>query len=104
MAIKFSVNARDKMTTINNNLANLAIYGYKEKISLPEEAVLTRGSCFYIRSARCSRVVLSKLLAVCSQSKFFISARARKKIAVLACSRMLAKTIRHPSLYFDLNI
>ena len=30
---------------------------------LPEEAVLTRGSCSYIRSARCSRVVLSKLLA-----------------------------------------
>ena len=27
---------------------------------------------------------------------FFISARARKKIALLACSRMLAKTIRHP--------
>ena len=30
-------------------------------------------------------------------SKFFIVARARKKIAVLACSQMLAKTIRHPS-------
>ena len=28
MAIKFSGNARDKMTTINNKLANLAIYGY----------------------------------------------------------------------------
>ena len=28
MAIKFSRNARDKMTTINNKLANLAIYGY----------------------------------------------------------------------------
>ena len=27
MAIKFSRNARDKMTTINNKLANLAIYG-----------------------------------------------------------------------------
>ena len=28
MAIKFSRNARDKMTTINNKLANLTIYGY----------------------------------------------------------------------------
>ena len=28
MTIKFSGNARDKMTTINNKLANLAIYGY----------------------------------------------------------------------------
>ena len=28
MAIKFSGNARHKMTTINNKLANLAIYGY----------------------------------------------------------------------------
>ena len=28
MAIKFSRNAHDKMTTINNKLANLAIYGY----------------------------------------------------------------------------
>ena len=28
MAIKFSRNARDKMTTINNKLANLAICGY----------------------------------------------------------------------------
>ena len=28
MAIKFSRNARDKMTTINNKWANLAIYGY----------------------------------------------------------------------------
>ena len=28
MAIKFSGNARDKMTTINDKLANLAIYGY----------------------------------------------------------------------------
>ena len=35
--------------------------------------------------------------ARCSQSKFFISARARKKITVLACSRMLAETIRDPS-------
>ena len=39
----------------------------------------------------------------CSQSKFFISARARKKIAVLECSRMLAKTIRHP-YNWDLGI
>ena len=30
------------------------------------------------------------------QSKFFISARARKKSQWSACSRMLAKTIRHP--------
>ena len=45
-----------------------------------------------IRSARCSRVILSKLLAA-SKANFFISARARKKIAVLG---MLAKTIRHP--------
>ena len=36
-----------------------------------------------LRSARCSRVVLSKLLAARKMSKFFISARARKKIAVL---------------------
>ena len=28
MAIKFSGNASHKMTTINNKLANLAIYGY----------------------------------------------------------------------------
>ena len=28
MAIKFSGNACDKMTTINNKLANLTIYGY----------------------------------------------------------------------------
>ena len=35
-----------------------------------------------IRSARCSQVVLSKLLAV-RNAIFFISARARKKIAVL---------------------
>ena len=28
MAIKFSGNACDKMTTINNKLANLVIYGY----------------------------------------------------------------------------
>ena len=43
--------------------------------------------------------------ARCSQSKFFISARAgTKKIAVLTLSRMLAKTIRHPycwSMVFD---
>ena len=39
--------------------------------------------------------VLSKLLAA-RKAIFFISTRARKKIAVLACSRMLAKTIRHP--------
>ena len=39
--------------------------------------------------------------ARCSQSRFFISARARKKIAMLACSRMLATTIRHP-LFFTL--
>ena len=31
---------------------------------VPEKAVLARGSCSYIRSACCSRVVLSKLLAV----------------------------------------
>ena len=36
-----------------------------------------------LRSARCSRVVLSKLLAAPKMSKFFISARARKKVAVL---------------------
>ena len=47
---------------------------------------------------------LSKLLAMCSQSKFFISARARKKIAVLACSRMLAKTIHHPYKYIRDNM
>ena len=41
--------------------------------------------------------VLSKLPAA-RKAMFFISARARKKIAVLACSRMLAKTIRHPLL------
>ena len=32
----------------------------------------------------------------CSQSNFFISARARKKIAVLGMLAVLAKTIRHP--------
>ena len=35
-------------------------------------------------------------LLASSQSKFFISARARKKSQCSACSRMLAKTIRHP--------
>ena len=35
------------------------------------------------------------LAARCVQSKFFISARAPKRFAALACSRMLAKTIRH---------
>ena len=48
-----------------------------------------------IRSARYSRVVLSKLLAA-RKANFFICAGARKKIALLACLRMLANTIRHP--------
>ena len=45
-----------------------------------------------IRSACYSWVVLSKLLAA-RKANFFISTRAHKKIAVLACSWMLAKTI-----------
>ena len=62
---------------------------------LPEEAVLSRGSCSYKRSACCSRVVLSKLLAA-RKANFLSLLVLGKKIAVLTCSRMLAKTIRHP--------
>ena len=47
-----------------------------------------------LRSARCSRVVLSKLLAARKMSKFFISARARKKIAVPG---MLANALKDHS-------
>ena len=49
-----------------------------------------------IRTARCLRVVLSKLLAArCWQSKFFISARAPQKIAVLTWLANARKD--HPS-------
>ena len=49
-----------------------------------------------IRSARCLRVVLSKLLAA-REANFLTLLVLAKKIAVLACSRMLAKSIRHPN-------
>ena len=58
-----------------------------------------------MRSARCLRIVLFKLLAARKlEANFFISARARKKVAVLACSRILAKTIRHPRCSLALPI
>ena len=43
-------------------------------------------------------------LLASSQSNFFISARARKKSQCSACSRMLAKTIRHPLWYCPLAL
>ena len=48
-----------------------------------------------IRSARCSRAVLSKLFAA-REANFLSLLVLAKKVAVLACSRRLAKTIRHP--------
>ena len=77
---------------------NQAVFSIKTVGSfriLPEEAVLSRGSCSYKRSACCSRVVLSKLLAA-RKANFLSLLVLGKKIAVLTCSRMLAKTIRHP--------
>ena len=50
-----------------------------------------------IKEVLIARDLYSALLtARCLQRKFFIPARACKKIVVLACSPMLAKTIRHP--------
>ena len=49
-----------------------------------------------ITSARCSRVVLSKLLAARKGNFLSLLVLAKKSHAVLACSRMLTKTIRHP--------
>ena len=43
-----------------------------------------------------ARELYSLNCSLLAKQFFFISARARKNIAVLACSRMLAKTIRHP--------
>ena len=48
-----------------------------------------------IRSARCSRVVLSKLLAA-RKANFLSLHVLAKKSQYSGCSRMLAKTIRHP--------
>ena len=55
-----------------------------------------------ITSARCSRVVLSKLLAARKANFLFLLVLA-KKSQCSACSRMLAKTIRHPQLTLFCN-
>ena len=54
------------------------------------------------RSARCSRVVLSKLLAA-RQANFLSLLVLAKKSQCSKCSRMLAKTIRHPLNYFRVH-
>ena len=53
-----------------------------------------------LRSARCSPVVFCKVLA--SRKTNLITARARKKPALLACSQKMAKTFRYP-LYPIMN-
>ena len=55
-----------------------------------------------IRNARCSRVVLSKLLAA-RKSNFLSLLVLAKKSQCSKCSRMLAKTIRHPLNYFRVH-
>ena len=63
----------------------------KERIQLVEN----------LQSACCSPFVISKLLA--ARMRKLITARARKNNALLACSQMLAKTIRYP-FYGELPI
>ena len=55
-----------------------------------------------IRIARCSRVVLSKLL-VARKANFLSLLVLAKKSQCSKCSRMLAKTIRHPLNYFRVH-
>ena len=54
------------------------------------------------RSARCSRVVLSKLLAA-RKANFLSLLELAKKSQCSKCSRMLAKTIRQPLNYFRVH-